>query len=139
MKKTTFILLFMALAFGAVAARPRVIVSPSYEVKKYGVHNVDKIELGETETWVHVRSTFSPHWWLQFSKNDFIRDTKTGKTYQAIGIVGAEFDNFNHLRGLFKFNAIPRYVVIDKNGKVVDGDFPMYRFETELNRIMVVK
>ena len=44
-------------------------------------------------------------------------------------------DDFNYLRELFKFNGIPRYVVIDKEGKVLNGDFEMWNFETELTKM----
>ncbi|MDO3695072.1 TlpA disulfide reductase family protein [Wenyingzhuangia sp. chi5] len=45
-------------------------------------------------------------------------------------------DDYNYLRQLFKFNGIPRYVVIDKKGDVIDGDFPMYNFDRLLNDII---
>lgn len=43
-------------------------------------------------------------------------------------------DDFYYLRELFKFNGIPRYVLIDANGKVIDDDFSMYNFKTELEK-----
>ena len=45
-------------------------------------------------------------------------------------------DKYNYLRQLFKFNGIPRYVVIDKNGDVIDGDFPMHNFDVLLEDIL---
>ena len=44
-------------------------------------------------------------------------------------------DDFNYLRELFKFIGIPHYVVIDKEGKVLNGDFKMWNFETELTKM----
>ena len=43
-------------------------------------------------------------------------------------------DDFYYLKELFKFNGIPRYVLIDANGKVLDDDFSMYNFKTELEK-----
>ena len=45
-------------------------------------------------------------------------------------------DDYNYLRQLFKFNGIPRYVVIDKEGKVLNDDFPMHNFNVELSKIL---
>jgi len=45
-------------------------------------------------------------------------------------------DDYNYLRQLFKFNGIPHYVVIDKNGEVISDDFPMYSFNNLLNGIL---
>lgn len=48
-------------------------------------------------------------------------------------------DDYNYLRQLFKFNGIPRYVVIDKDGKVLNDNFPMHNFDSELSRILSQK
>ena len=45
-------------------------------------------------------------------------------------------DDYNYLRQLFKFNGIPRYVVIDKKGEVINDNFPMHNFEHLLNGIL---
>ncbi len=45
-------------------------------------------------------------------------------------------DDFRLLRQLFKFNGIPRYVVIDPDGRVLNDDFPMHNFKFELDRIL---
>jgi thiol-disulfide isomerase/thioredoxin len=45
-------------------------------------------------------------------------------------------DDYNYLRQLFKFNGIPRYVVIDKDGNVLNDDFPMHNFKMELSKIL---
>ncbi len=45
-------------------------------------------------------------------------------------------DDYNYLRQLFKFNGIPRYVVIDKNGDVIDDHFSMYNFDHLLDGIL---
>ncbi|WP_162633351.1 TlpA family protein disulfide reductase [Echinicola strongylocentroti] len=45
-------------------------------------------------------------------------------------------DDHNQLRQLFQFNAIPRYLVIDREGKVYDDDFPMHNFSSRLEGIL---
>lgn len=45
-------------------------------------------------------------------------------------------DDYNYLRQLFKFNGIPRYVVIDKKGEVINDNFPMHNFNSLLNGIL---
>jgi len=37
---------------------------------------------------------------------------------------------------LFKFNGIPRYIVINKEGKVWNDDFQMHNFEFELPKYL---
>ena len=37
-----------------------------------------------------------------------------------------EKDEMNHMRALFKFIGIPRYVLVDKDGDVIDTDFSIY-------------
>ncbi|GGF39019.1 hypothetical protein GCM10011339_29470 [Echinicola rosea] len=76
----------------------------------------------------------------------FITDQKSSpeKQYQAF-INDQEMDysyiltadKHNLLRQLFKFNGIPRYVVIDREGKVYDDDFAMHNFDTRLPEILV--
>ena len=45
-------------------------------------------------------------------------------------------DEFNYLRQLFEFNGIPRYILVDKNGNVVNTNFSMYRFNEQLDTIL---
>jgi thiol-disulfide isomerase/thioredoxin len=45
-------------------------------------------------------------------------------------------DDYNRLRQLFKFNGIPRYIVVDKKGEVINDDFPMHNFNYLLNGIL---
>jgi len=45
-------------------------------------------------------------------------------------------DDYRYLRELFKFNGIPRYVVIDRDGNILDDDFPMYSFKYELAKLI---
>lgn len=45
-------------------------------------------------------------------------------------------DDFNYLRQLFKFNGIPHYTVLDREGKVITNNFPMHNFEHQLKGIL---
>lgn len=45
-------------------------------------------------------------------------------------------DDYNRLRQLFKFNGIPRYIVVDKKGEVVNDDFEMHNFNHLLDGIL---
>ncbi len=42
----------------------------------------------------------------------------------------------NYLRELFRFNGIPHYIVIGRNGEVLENNFRMYNFEYELPKIL---
>ena len=45
-------------------------------------------------------------------------------------------DVYNRFRQLFQFNGIPKYVVLNKDGDLIDDDFQMYRFSYELPKIL---
>jgi thiol-disulfide isomerase/thioredoxin len=62
--------------------------------------------------------------------NDFVKEQELKNVYRI------PQDEFNYLRQLFKFNGIPRYVVIDSNGHVINDNFSMHNFETELARLL---
>ena len=64
--------------------------------------------------------------------NEFIKEQELAKTYRLSS------DDFRHLRQLFKFNGIPRYVLINKEGKVLNDDFPMHNLEHELKKLVAL-
>jgi|GEM_PF-198673 len=66
----------------------------------------------------------------QQSYDDFIAEQELIHTHRLSA------DDFRLLRQLFKFNGIPRYVVIDPEGRVLTDDFPMHNFEHELTKIL---
>ena len=45
-------------------------------------------------------------------------------------------DDWNYLRQLFKFSGIPRYVLIDKDGKVLDDDYSMCDLESRIKEML---
>ncbi|TGV04795.1 thioredoxin domain-containing protein [Flavivirga rizhaonensis] len=60
----------------------------------------------------------------------FVKEQELKNTYRL------STDDYNYLRQLFKFNGIPKYVVIDKNGDVISDDFPMHNFDYEIKKIL---
>ena len=60
----------------------------------------------------------------------FVKDQELVNTYRI------PVDDFNYLRQLFKFNGIPKYVVISKNGDVIDNDYKMYEFTNTVDEII---
>jgi len=62
--------------------------------------------------------------------NDFVQKQELKNIYRL------PLDDYNYLRQLFKFNGIPRYVVIAKNGEVLNDDFPMYNFSFKLKEVL---
>ena len=64
--------------------------------------------------------------------NEFIKEQELAKTYRLSA------DDFRYLRQLFKFNGIPRYVLINKEGKVLNDDFPMHNLEHELKKLVAL-
>jgi len=92
MKKTNSVLLFLFISISIFASKPKVIENPSYEVKSSGIYNVSKIEFTDSTTRISIHNTFLPSWWVEFSKNDSIIDSKTKKSYKPIAIEGTEFN-----------------------------------------------
>jgi thiol-disulfide isomerase/thioredoxin len=60
----------------------------------------------------------------------FIKEQELTNTYRLTA------DQYSYLRQLFRFNGIPRYVLVDREGLIVDDNAPGYNFEHELNMIL---
>ena len=43
-------------------------------------------------------------------------------------------DEYNYLRELFRFNGIPHYVVFDRRGRLVSGDYNFWNLEQDLQK-----
>ncbi len=71
-----------------------------------------------------VRSSPENHY------NNFVKEQALTNNYRISN------DDFNYLRQLFKFDGIPRYVVIDQNGHVINDNFNMYNLESELANLL---
>ena len=129
-------LLLSFIAYSQVTAEnSRVIVNPFYEVKSSGISNVVKIELSDTETRLTVHSTFVPYWWISFTKKeDFIRDPKTGKTYDIKGIVGAELDQQIWMKGSGDSTHVLIYPPLDKTVKKIDFGNAVYGLSLDASK-----
>lgn len=44
-------------------------------------------------------------------------------------------DDYLYLRELFRFNGIPRYILVDKDGAILDDRFQMHNFKYELSKL----
>ncbi len=62
--------------------------------------------------------------------NEFIQEQNLENVHRV------DTDVYNRFRELFQFNGIPRYVVLNKKGELIDGNFEMYRFSMELPGIL---
>ncbi|WP_207426638.1 TlpA disulfide reductase family protein [Pedobacter sp. SYSU D00535] len=62
--------------------------------------------------------------------NAFVKEQELQHTYRLSA------DDFRYLRQLFKFNGIPRYVVINREGQVLNDDFAMHNFDGELKKLL---
>ena len=62
--------------------------------------------------------------------NKFVKEQELNNIHRL------SLDDYNYLRQLFKFNGIPRYVVIDKKGDVINDHFPMHNFNNLLDDIL---
>lgn len=60
--------------------------------------------------------------------NKFVEEQKLGNTYYL------KISDYHYLRELFKFNGIPRYVIINEEGKLVDDNFQMYSFKEDVKK-----
>lgn len=60
--------------------------------------------------------------------NKFVKEQGMTNSYRL------NSDDYRYLRQLFKFNGIPRYVVVDKEGKVANDDYEMGNIEVDINK-----
>ncbi|MDR3252987.1 MAG: TlpA family protein disulfide reductase [Tannerella sp.] len=62
--------------------------------------------------------------------NKFVAEQELVNTYRL------NADDFRYLRQLFKFIGIPRYIFIDREGKVLNDNANSYQFEYDLKKIL---
>lgn len=133
MKKTLTSLLFLFLTITLLSQE--VIEKPAYKFKKTNIYEVDKIELNENETRVHVRGTIFPNWTIKFSKTDFLKDYKTGKIYNIIKIENYEFDEKIYLPESGEKTVVLIFPPLDKGVKKIDYKHAIYEISLEKQRI----
>ena len=124
---SVFFLMISVLSYSQTITEERKIIdNPLYEVKSSGIYNVTKIELGDAETRLTIHSTFIPGWWVSFSKDDIIRDSETGKTYQLTGIEGGELDKQIPMPASGDSTVVLIFPPLDKSVKKIDFGKSVY-------------
>ena len=85
MNKKTIITMMLALVTVAGQAQKEVVwENPSAFIPASSADfKITKVELKQTETVMHFRATFIPHYWIRFAKESFLR-TSDGKEYAAV-------------------------------------------------------
>ncbi|WP_400077491.1 TlpA family protein disulfide reductase [Winogradskyella sp. R77965] len=126
---TLLVILITTSLFGQ-----KVIEYPDYEVKRSSIYDVDKIELTETETRVHVRGTIIPGWHMRFRKNDFLKDYKTGKEYTIIKIENHEFNEKILIPESGTKTVVLVFPPLDKGVKKVDFKHAVYGISLDKQR-----
>jgi thiol-disulfide isomerase/thioredoxin len=62
--------------------------------------------------------------------NKFVEEQELVNTYRLSA------DNYRYLRQLFRFNGIPRYIIIDREGRVLNDNAGSHQFEQDLKEIL---
>ena len=88
---TFFVFLFVS-NFCNAQENVRVIDNPDYEVTTSGITYIQRIETSPEETRVTMHSKFIPGWWINFTKDTYLRDAATDKKYMIKEVIDAEFD-----------------------------------------------
>lgn len=88
----TFLIFFLALSLGNSQTAVQFIDDPAYEVTTSGITYISRIERTPEETRVTIHSKFIPGWWVNFTKDTYLRDVATGEKYKIKEVIGAEFD-----------------------------------------------
>ncbi len=84
-----------------------------------------KLEAGDKLTYVFITNdSQSP---LK-TYDDFVKDQELTNTFSVSD------DQWNMFMQLFRFSGIPRYILVGKDGRVLDGDFKPYNLEEELRK-----
>jgi len=59
----------------------------------------------------------------------FVNEQELTHTYRLTA------DQYRYMRQLFRFNGIPHYVLVDREGKIIDDNFSSYNFERWLHEM----
>jgi thiol-disulfide isomerase/thioredoxin len=87
----------------------------------------EKYKDSEDVTFVFITSDYeSP----LDSYNKFVEEQELVNTYRLSA------DNYRYLRQLFRFNGIPRYIIIDREGRVWNDNAGSHQFEQDLKEIL---
>ncbi|MDR1808931.1 MAG: hypothetical protein LBR34_00815, partial [Prevotella sp.] len=94
MKKISLTGLLLLFLCSSISARNIVINNPAYEFSATGMAHIDKIEVDENDTRLHIRITLPKDDSWRFSKFDCIEDCATGNRLNATDIERGEFNKF---------------------------------------------
>ena len=61
--------------------------------------------------------------------NNFVNEQELTHTYRLTA------DQYRYMRQLFRFNGIPRYVLVDREGKIIDDNFSSHNLERWLHEM----
>eukprot|EP01012_Entosiphon_sulcatum_P032331 TRINITY_DN41130_c0_g1_i1.p1 TRINITY_DN41130_c0_g1~~TRINITY_DN41130_c0_g1_i1.p1 ORF type:complete len:646 (-),score=56.84 TRINITY_DN41130_c0_g1_i1:221-2158(-) len=84
------IALFLPLIF--LTAKSQTINKPYCEFSNTGIYHIDDITLGDTATFVDIKVSFLPNWWVTFSNKAYLENADTGEKYVVKAIEGATFN-----------------------------------------------
>ena len=95
--KKLFSIFLMAFVALAVQAQKQVVwEQPSAFMGRYNSEfKITKVELKPTETVLHITANYTPHYWIRFDKNSFLR-TPDGTKYGITS--GNRHPHLCHLR-----------------------------------------
>lgn len=65
--------------------------------------------------------------------DEFVKEQDLANTYRLSS------DDYLYLRELFKFNGIPKYILVGKDGNILNDDFEMHNFESEVEKFIAQK
>ena len=120
--------------FATTCFAQKTIEKPAYEVKRSSIYDVDKIELTEKETRLHVRATIVPGWHMRFRKNDFLKDCKTGKEYPIIKIEDHKFNERIIIPESGTRTVVLVFPPLDKGVKKIDFKHAIYGISLKKQR-----
>jgi len=69
----------------------------------------------------------------QSAYNNFVKEQNLTNTYRI------NSDQYRYMQQLFRFSGIPRYVLVDREGKILDNNFGRYSFEQKISEILSEK
>lgn len=64
------------------------------------------------------------------------RYNKVVEEQELINTNRLPYNDYLYLRQLFRFNAIPRYVLVSREGRILNENFPMHNFTRELQKLL---
>ena len=86
--RNNLLIIGFLLLFGLLNAKVKVIEDPAIECRNNGLYDISKIELTDSTTRIYIHNTFIHGWWIEYTGDEKIFDSETGKGFAPIGIEG---------------------------------------------------